>query len=65
MSRFELQFPHCDGRPILVIYEQLLSMKQAAEIAELSSDDIEDIFWRNATEALKIGNPLSTRSNTP
>jgi hypothetical protein len=40
-------------------------MKQAAEIAELSSDDIEDIFWRNATEALKIGNLLSTRSNTP
>ena len=25
VSRFNLQFPHCDGRPILAIYEQLLS----------------------------------------
>lgn len=63
-SRFELQFPHCDGRPILAIYEQLLSMKHAAEIAELSADDIEDIFWRNATQALEIGDPLSKRSST-
>ena len=39
-------------------------MKQAAEIAELSADDIEDIFWRNATEALEIGEPLPKRSNT-
>ena len=38
-------------------------MKQAAEIAELSSDDIEDIFWRNATEALEIGDPLSKRNS--
>lgn len=30
-------------------------MKQAAEIAELSTDDIEDIFWRNAAEALGFG----------
>jgi hypothetical protein len=48
VARLNLQFPHCDGRPVLAIYEQLLSMKHAAEIAGLSSGDIEDIFWRNA-----------------
>ena len=41
-------YPHCDGRPIVSVYEQILSMKHAAEIAELNQDDIEDIFWRNA-----------------
>jgi len=45
------QYPHCDGRPILSIYEQLMSMKFAAEIAELSRDQIEGIFWRNAAAA--------------
>jgi hypothetical protein len=30
-------------------------MKHAAEIAEVSADTIEDIFWRNAAEALGIG----------
>ena len=54
IDRFDMQFPHCDGRPILAIYEQLLSMKQAAEITELSRDDIEAIFWRNAAEAFGI-----------
>ena len=54
-SRFELNFPHCDGRPILAIYEQLLSMKHAAEIAELTTDDLEKIFWRNATSAFNLG----------
>ena len=33
----ELQFPHCDGRPILAVYEQLLSLRDAAEIAQLPS----------------------------
>ena len=54
VSRFPLQFPHCDGRPILSIYEQLLSMKQAAEIAGLSRDDVEAIFWRNAVTAFGV-----------
>jgi predicted TIM-barrel fold metal-dependent hydrolase len=53
-SRFELQFPHCDGRAILAIYEQLLSMKQAADIAGLSTDDVDNIFWRNATAAFDV-----------
>jgi len=54
VSKFSLQFPHCDGRPILAIYEQLLSMKQAAEIAGLSRDDVEAIFWRNAAAAFGV-----------
>jgi len=49
-----LKFPHCDGRPILSVYEQLLSLMFAAEIVELSREEIEGIFWRNATMALGI-----------
>lgn len=49
-----LQFPHCDGRPILSVYEQLMSLKFAAEIAQLSRDQIDGIFWRNATTAFGI-----------
>jgi len=50
----DIHFPHCDGRPILSVYEQLLSMKHAAEIAELSREQIEGIFWNNATTALGL-----------
>lgn len=50
----DLKFAHCDGRPILSVYEQLLSMKHAAEIAELSRDDVEGIFWNNAATALGL-----------
>lgn len=53
-SRLNLQFPHCDGRPILAIYEQLLSMKHAAEIAQWSTDDIQNLFWRNAVSAFHV-----------
>jgi len=54
VGRLNLQFPHCDGRPILAIYEQLLSMKHAAEIAQWSADDIQNFFWRNAVSAFHI-----------
>ena len=54
VGRFDLKFPHCDGRPILAIYEQLLSMKHAAEIAEWSTDDIHNLFWKNAATAFDI-----------
>ena len=47
-------FAHTDARPVLCIYEQIMAMKQAAEIAGLSRDDIEGIFWRNALEAFEI-----------
>ena len=57
VTKFDLRFPHCDGRPILAIYEQLLSMKHAAEIVQLSSDDLEAIFWRNAADAFGISFP--------
>jgi hypothetical protein len=60
-SRSALQFPHCDGRPILAIYEQLLSMKHAAEIAGWSRDKVEDVFWRNAAREFGItfSNPVN------
>ncbi len=47
-------FTHTPERPILSIYEQVLAMRHAADIAELSKDDIEGIFWRNAHEALEL-----------
>lgn len=53
-GRLNLQFPHCDGRPILAIYEQLLSMKHAAEIAQWSPDDIQNLFWKNAATAFDV-----------
>lgn len=53
-DKFPLRFPHCDGRPILAIYEQLLSMKHAAEIVGLSGASLERIFWRNAAELFDV-----------
>jgi glutamate-1-semialdehyde 2,1-aminomutase len=50
--RFDMQFPHCDARPILAIYEQLLSMKHAVEIANWSVDQVEDLFWHNSQRLL-------------
>jgi hypothetical protein len=54
VSKLPLQFPHCDGRPILAIYEQLLSMKQAAEMAGWSREQVEQLFWKNAAEAFGV-----------
>jgi len=45
---------HTDARPVLSVYEQLLCMKHAAEIAELSPSQIEDIFFNNAQAALGL-----------
>lgn len=53
-GRLDLQFPHCDGRPILAIYEQLLSMKHAAEIAQWSRHDVENLFWRSAAKLFDV-----------
>jgi len=41
-------FPHCDGRPILAIYENLLAIKQAAAIAGFGRSEIDALFWGNA-----------------
>jgi len=48
------ELPHTGFRPILAIYEQLLAIKHASEMAGLSKEAVEDIFWRNAVEAFGI-----------
>lgn len=40
--------PHTNARPILVVYESLLSIKQAAELTGLTQGDIDAIFRDNA-----------------
>ena len=54
ITKQSIQFPHCDGRPILCIYEQLLAMKQAAEIAGFTKDQLKDIFRNNAVREFGI-----------
>jgi len=54
--------PHCVSHNTLVVYEQLRAMKQAADMAELSQEDIEAIFHRNAEnffgEDINLTQPL-------
>jgi predicted TIM-barrel fold metal-dependent hydrolase len=45
---------HTDSRPVLSIYDQLLAMKLAAELAELTRQQIEDIFYNNARDAFGL-----------
>lgn len=42
------ELEHCDARATLVVYEQLLQQKRAADILELSNDAINKLFWENA-----------------
>ena len=42
------QLEHCDGRATLVVYEQLLQQKRAADILELSNNAINKLFCKNA-----------------
>lgn len=42
---------HTDARPVLAIYDQLLAMKHAAQLAGLSADQVNDIFYYNAGNA--------------
>lgn len=53
-DRISLRFPHCDGRPILAVYEQLLAIKHATEFAEWTRDQVEALFWRNAARLFHI-----------
>lgn len=53
-DRSTLEFPHCKGRPVMALYEQLLAIKHAADIAELSRGDLERIFWGNAAREFGI-----------
>ncbi len=39
---------HCDSRCTFVCYEQLRSQRQAAEMADLTKKEIEDIFYLNS-----------------
>lgn len=39
---------HCDGRATLVVYEQLLQQKRAADILELSTGEVNKLFRKNA-----------------
>lgn len=48
----EKSFPHCDGRPILAIYENLMAIKQAAEIVGLGKREVEAVFWGNAAREI-------------
>jgi hypothetical protein len=43
---------HCDPRTTLVVYEQLRSQKQAAEMAGLTETEIDDLFYGNALSLL-------------
>ncbi len=45
---------HTDARPILAIYDELLAIKHAAEMAGLSRGQIEDIFNNNARKAFGV-----------
>ena len=64
MGRFWYQFEtpkyatqdviHCDHRPTLSVYDQLLCMKHAAQLAELSQSQIEDIFYNNAKSVFEL-----------
>jgi glutamate-1-semialdehyde 2,1-aminomutase len=54
------QLEHCDGRATLVVYEQLLQQKRAADILELSTGAIDKLFWMNAERLI---NNLKGRKN--
>jgi len=44
----ESELEHCDNRCTFVVYEQLRCQKQAAGMLQISSLDIENIFFHNA-----------------
>lgn len=46
---------HCDCRATMVVYEQLRCLRQAAAILELSRNDLENIFYRNAQRLIMRG----------
>ena len=53
-DKLDIPFKHTNNRPILCLYEQLLSIKHAAEIAQLGESDIDKIFWSNAYREFNI-----------
>tara|TARA_Y100001970_G_scaffold102553_2_gene128760 strand:+ start:1363 stop:2364 length:1002 start_codon:yes stop_codon:yes gene_type:complete len=49
-----LTFLHTSNRPILCLYEQLISIKHASIICEINKDQLEDIFWKNAVTEFSV-----------
>lgn len=45
---------HTDARPILAIYDQLLAIKHATQLANLSESQVHDIFYHNARNAFSL-----------
>ena len=60
----EANFPHCDSRPILAIYENLLAIRQAAELAGFGRKEGEAIFWGNAAREFRIHERAFDRTPT-
>ncbi len=46
--------PHCNPENTLVVYEQLRAQKHAADMAGLSTSEIEDIFYGNAARLFAL-----------
>ena len=55
----ELDLDHCEKDLALMVYEQLRGIRRAAEIAELSRKEIDDIFCGNAVKHLTGGKPTA------
>ena len=49
-----LKFAHTTNRPLICLYEQLIALKQASIICEIDSEQLEDIFWRNAVREFNV-----------
>ncbi|MBE6357309.1 MAG: hypothetical protein E7058_09415 [Lentisphaerae bacterium] len=45
---------HCDSRAVPVVYEQLLQQKRVADMLEMNTSEIEDIFYRNAENLIAV-----------
>ena len=49
-----LKFLHTTNRPVICLYENLIAIKQASIICELSQEQIQDIFWKNAVREFNV-----------
>lgn len=58
------RFSHCSDRPVLAVYETLLAIKQAAEFAGLSRDQVNALFCDNAERLFSIENDAAGNSDT-
>ena len=45
-----MDVPHCRKDTTWVFYEELRAIKYAADMAELTKDQVKDIFWNNAAK---------------